>query len=32
MSAFWIIEMGIFIAVLAVALVYAWRKNLLEWV
>ncbi len=32
MSAFWIIEMGIFIAVLAGALVYAWRKNLLEWV
>ena len=25
------VEMGIFIAILAVGLIYAWRKNLLEW-
>ena len=27
-----LIEMGIFLAILAIALVYAWRKGALEWV
>lgn len=29
---FGFVEMGVFIAILALGLVYAWRKNLLRWV
>lgn len=29
---FWLVEMAIFILVLFGALLYAWRKNILEWV
>lgn len=31
-GTFGLVEMGIFIAVLAVGLVYAWRKGMLRWV
>ena len=31
-STFGLIEMGIFIAILALGLVYAWRKKVLRWV
>jgi NADH-quinone oxidoreductase subunit A len=32
MTLFWIVEMAIFMLILFGALIYAWRKNLLEWV
>jgi NADH-quinone oxidoreductase subunit A len=31
-DTFGLVEMGIFIAILALGLVYAWRKNVLRWV
>ena len=31
-STFGLIEMGIFILILALGLVYAWRKKVLRWV
>lgn len=32
MTLFWVVEMAIFMLILFGALIYAWRKNLLEWV
>lgn len=32
MSLYWVVEMAIFLLILFGALIYAWRKNLLEWI